>query len=130
MCPHKALILCKAGSISFSQICSFQQVNPISSVTTILGLLGLWNVVNGELTKVEVARVVQMLAVLCPSVINRAYHHYLEDGLYGRRPGQGHRRITTPQQDRYLQLLACRNRQSTARSLNMDFLEGWCVYEQ
>ena len=27
-----------------------------------LSLLGLWNVVNGELTEVEVARVVQMLA--------------------------------------------------------------------
>ena len=99
-----------------------------------LSLLGLWNVVNGELTKVEVARVVQMLAEghtqrdaavqlgISPSVINCAYHRYLEGGLYRRRPGI--RRIKTPQQDRYLQLLAHRNRQSTARSLDMDFHKG------
>ncbi len=50
-----------------------------------LNLLGLWNVVSGELNEVEVARVVQMLAEghtqryaaeqlgVSPSVINHAY---------------------------------------------------------
>ncbi|GFU13893.1 hypothetical protein TNCV_940701 [Trichonephila clavipes] len=37
-------------------------------------------------------------------VISRIWNRFLETGSAGRRPGQGCRRITTPNEDRYLVL--------------------------
>ena len=57
-------------------------------------------------------------------VVNRFWRRFQETGSYARRPGQGRKRKTTPHQDRYLAIRASRNRQSTARSLALDFHEA------
>ncbi|GFU36512.1 EF-hand domain-containing family member C2 [Nephila pilipes] len=43
------------------------------------------------------------------SVISRIWNRFLETGSAGRRPGQGRRRATTPNEDRYLTLTARRH---------------------
>ena len=94
------------------------------------------NRVRRYLREPEVARAVQMLedgqtqrrvaaiVGVSPSVIARLWNRYQTTGGYGRRPGQGRRRCTTPRQDRYLRNMAVRNRQETARGLQIDFREA------
>ncbi|GFS79476.1 transposable element Tcb2 transposase [Trichonephila clavipes] len=50
-------------------------------------------------------------------VIGRIWNHFLETGSAGRRPGQGRRRATTPNEDRYLVLTARRHRNMNATLL-------------
>ncbi|GFV18769.1 transposable element Tcb2 transposase [Trichonephila clavipes] len=47
----------------------------------------------------------------------RIWNRFLETGSAGRRPGQGRRRATTPNEDRYLVLTARRHRNMTATIL-------------
>lgn len=105
-------------------------------------LTNLWMVdaVRRILREPEVARAVQLLeegAVqrvvadrlgVARSVIARLWRRYQETGRYTRRPGQGRPRITTAREDRYLQLLATRNRLSTARALENDFHQATGVH--
>ena len=58
------------------------------------------------------------------SVVSRAWNRYLATGGYVRRPGQGRLRCTTARQDRYIRQMAVRRRHSTARALQMDFLQA------
>ncbi|GFS96448.1 transposable element Tcb2 transposase [Trichonephila clavipes] len=51
------------------------------------------------------------------SVISRIWNRFLETGSAGRRPGQGRRRATTPNEDRYLVLTARRHRNMNATLL-------------
>ncbi|GFV57691.1 transposable element Tcb2 transposase [Trichonephila clavipes] len=51
------------------------------------------------------------------SVISRVWNHFLETGSAGRRPGQGRRRATTPNEDRYLVLRARRHQNMNATLL-------------
>ncbi|GFW87714.1 transposable element Tcb2 transposase [Trichonephila clavipes] len=43
-------------------------------------------------------------------VVGRIWNRFLETGSAGRRQGQGRRRATTPNEDRYLVLTARRHR--------------------
>ncbi len=49
---------------------------------------------------------------------------YLATGGYVRRPGQGRLRCTATRQDRYIRQMAVRRRHSTARALQIDFLQA------
>ncbi len=84
----------------------------------------------------EVARLIQMLEDVSTqqdiaaafgvtqSVVYRAWNRYLATGGYARRPGQGRLRCTTDRQDRYIRQMALHRRHSTARALQMDFLQA------
>ncbi|GFX82485.1 transposable element Tcb2 transposase [Trichonephila clavipes] len=69
--------------------------------------------VNGRLeggqTQAEVAQ-----AIGDQRVISRIWNRFLETGSADRRPGQGRRRATTPNEDRYLVLTARRHRNKNA----------------
>ncbi|GFV18481.1 transposable element Tcb2 transposase [Trichonephila clavipes] len=68
-----------------------------------------WRVVGrleGSQTQAEVAQAIGV----SQRVISRIWNRFLETGSAGRRPGQGRRRATTPNEDRYLVLTARRHR--------------------
>ncbi|GFU89426.1 uncharacterized protein TNCV_1673721 [Trichonephila clavipes] len=75
-----------------------------------------WRVVGrleGGQTQAEVAQAIGV----SQSVISRIWNHFLETGRAGRRPGQGRRRATTPNEDLYLVLTARRHRNMNATLL-------------
>ncbi|GFU49439.1 transposable element Tcb2 transposase [Trichonephila clavipes] len=77
-------------------------------------LVGKTNISQeGDQTQAEV---VQAIGV-SQSVISRIWNHFLETGSAGRRPGQGRRRATTPNEDRYLVITAPRHRNINATLL-------------
>ncbi|GFX45261.1 transposable element Tcb2 transposase [Trichonephila clavipes] len=72
-----------------------------------------WRIVGrleGGQTQAEVAQAIGVLQ----SVISRIWNRFLETESAGRRPGQGRRRATTPNEDRYLVLTARRHRNMNA----------------
>ncbi|GFY00495.1 transposable element Tcb2 transposase [Trichonephila clavipes] len=72
-----------------------------------------WRVVGrleGGQTQAEVAQAIGV----SQSVIFRIWNRFLETGSSGRRPRQGRRRATTPNEDRYLVLMARRHRNMNA----------------
>ncbi|GFX92790.1 transposable element Tcb2 transposase [Trichonephila clavipes] len=68
---------------------------------------------SGGQTQAEVAQAIGV----SQSVISRIWNHFLETGSAGRRPGQGRRWATTPNEDRYLVLTARRHRNMNASLL-------------
>ncbi|GFU29292.1 transposable element Tcb2 transposase [Trichonephila clavipes] len=75
-----------------------------------------WRVVGrleGSQTQAEVAQAIGV----SQSVISRIWNHFLETGSAGRRPGQGRRRATTPNENLYLVLTARRHRNMNATLL-------------
>ncbi|GFX42449.1 transposable element Tcb2 transposase [Trichonephila clavipes] len=75
-----------------------------------------WRVVGrleGGQTQAEVAQAIEE----SQSVISRIWNRFLETGSGGRRPGQGRRRATTPNENRYLVLTAQRHRNMNATLL-------------
>ncbi|GFV63439.1 transposable element Tcb2 transposase [Trichonephila clavipes] len=75
-----------------------------------------WRVVGrleGGQTQAEVAQAIGV----SQSVISRIWNRFLETGSAGRRSGQGRRRATTPNEDRYLVLTARRHRNMKATLL-------------
>ncbi|GFW46179.1 transposable element Tcb2 transposase [Trichonephila clavipes] len=70
---------------------------------------GAWRVggrLEGGQTQAEVAEAIGV----SQSVISRIWNRFLETGSAGRSLGQGRRRATTPNEDRYLVLTARRHR--------------------
>ncbi|GFY06287.1 transposable element Tcb2 transposase [Trichonephila clavipes] len=75
-----------------------------------------WRVV-GRLERGQTqAETVQAFGV-SQSGISRIWNRFLETGSAGRRPGQGRRRATTPNEDRYLVLTTRRHRNMNATLL-------------
>ncbi|GFU21071.1 transposable element Tcb2 transposase [Trichonephila clavipes] len=75
-----------------------------------------WRVVDrleGGQTQAEVAQAIGV----SQSVIFRIWNRFLETRSAGRRPGQGRRRTTTPNEDRYLVLMARKHRNMNATLL-------------
>ncbi|GFY15057.1 transposable element Tcb2 transposase [Trichonephila clavipes] len=75
-----------------------------------------WRVVGrleGSQTQTEVAEAIGV----SQSGISRIWNRFLETGSAGRRPGQGRRRATTPNEYRYLVLTARRHRNMNATLL-------------
>ncbi|GFU14073.1 transposable element Tcb2 transposase [Trichonephila clavipes] len=75
-----------------------------------------WRVVGkleGAQTEAEVAQAIGV----SQSVISRIWNRFLETGSAGPRPGQGRRRATTPNEDRYLVFTAPRHRNMNATLL-------------
>ncbi|GFT64011.1 transposable element Tcb2 transposase [Trichonephila clavipes] len=75
-----------------------------------------WRIVGrlkGGQTQAEVAQAI----VVSQSVISRIWNRFLETESAGRRPGQGLRRATPPNEDRYLVLTARRHRNMNATLL-------------
>ncbi|GFV66748.1 transposable element Tcb2 transposase [Trichonephila clavipes] len=78
--------------------------------------LEAWRIVGrleGGQTQTEVAQAIGVSR----SGISRIWNHFLETGSAGRRPGQGRRRATTPNEDHYLVLTARRHRNMNATLL-------------
>ncbi|GFU56560.1 transposable element Tcb2 transposase [Trichonephila clavipes] len=72
-----------------------------------------WRVV-GRLEGGQIQAEVAQAIGVSQSVISRIWNRFLETGSAGRRPGQGRRRATTPNKDRYLVLTARRHRNMNA----------------
>ncbi|GFT83079.1 transposable element Tcb2 transposase [Trichonephila clavipes] len=75
-----------------------------------------WRVVGrleGGQTQAEVAQAIGV----SQSVISRIWNRFLETGSAGRRPGQGRRRATTPNEDRHIMLTARGHRNMNATLL-------------
>ncbi|GFV07219.1 transposable element Tcb2 transposase [Trichonephila clavipes] len=75
-----------------------------------------WRVVGrleGGQTQAEVVKAIGV----SQRVISRNWNRFLDTGSAGRRPGQGRRRATTPNEDRYLVLTARRHRNMNATLL-------------
>ncbi|GFW34605.1 transposable element Tcb2 transposase [Trichonephila clavipes] len=68
---------------------------------------------EGGQTQAEVAQAIGV----SQSVISRIWNRFLETESAGRRPGQGRRRATMPNEDRYLVLMARRRRNMNATLL-------------
>ncbi|GFU79259.1 transposable element Tcb2 transposase [Trichonephila clavipes] len=68
---------------------------------------------EGSQTQAEVAQAIGV----SQSVISRIWNRFLETESAGRRPGQGRRRATTSNEDRYLVLTARRHRNMNATLL-------------
>ncbi|GFV40642.1 transposable element Tcb2 transposase [Trichonephila clavipes] len=75
-----------------------------------------WRVVGRLEGGQTLAEVAQAIGV-SQSVISRIWNRFLETGSAGRRPGQGRKRATTPNEDRYLVLTARRHRNMNATLL-------------
>ncbi|GFW47850.1 hypothetical protein TNCV_251791 [Trichonephila clavipes] len=68
---------------------------------------------EGGQTQAEVAQAIGV----SQSVISRIWNRFLEPGSAGRRPGQGRRWATKPNEDRYFVLKARRHRNMNATLL-------------
>ncbi|GFU81156.1 transposable element Tcb2 transposase [Trichonephila clavipes] len=82
-----------------------------------------WIVVGrleGGQTQAEVAQAIEV----SQSVISMIWNRFLETGSAGRRPGQGRRRATMPNEDRYLVLTAQRHRNMNATLLQQHILSA------
>ncbi|GFS55324.1 transposable element Tcb2 transposase [Trichonephila clavipes] len=87
-----------------------------------------WGIVGrleGGQTQAEVAQAIGV----SQSVISRIWNRFLETGSAGRRPGQGRRRATTPNEDRYL-VLTARNMNATLLQQHLSSATGTTVSTQ
>ncbi|GFX23974.1 HTH_Tnp_Tc3_2 domain-containing protein [Trichonephila clavipes] len=73
--------------------------------------------VGGRLEGGQTQDVVAQVIGVSQSVISRIWNRFLETESAGRRPGQGRRWATTPNEDRYLVLTARKHRNMNATLL-------------
>ena len=112
------------------QLPSFAIVINMNSFQLLLGLYVLiytCDCVRRHLDPPNAARAVQMIQDghshrnvartldVSQSVVARLWACYQEMGQYTRRPGQGRSRCTTDADDRYIRLMALRNRRGSAQ---------------
>ncbi|GFW83815.1 transposable element Tcb2 transposase [Trichonephila clavipes] len=84
-----------------------------SAATSIASFIISASIKEGGQTQAEVAQAIGV----SQSVISRIWNRFLQTGSEGRRPGQGRRRATTPNEVRYLVLMARRHRNMNATLL-------------
>ncbi|GFW71195.1 HTH_Tnp_Tc3_2 domain-containing protein [Trichonephila clavipes] len=85
----------------------------VVSHTYLLGYRLVVGRLEGGETQAEVAQAIGV----SQSVISRIWNRFLQTGSAGRRPGQGRRRATTPNEVRYLVLTARKHRNMNATLL-------------
>ncbi|GFU19049.1 transposable element Tcb2 transposase [Trichonephila clavipes] len=104
-------------------LCAFENYGSERTLLKTIKGYSAWRVVNrlkGGQTQVEVAQAIGV----SKSVISRIWNRFLETRSAGRRPGQGRRWATTPNEDRYLVLTARRHRNMNATLLQQHLLSA------
>lgn len=115
---------------------NFLKMNLLVNFMAQLSLFVVVMCVRHQLSQTDSVRIVTLLQEghtqrqvaehmgVAQSVVSRAWTRFRETGQHQRRPGQGRRRCTTAHDDRYLTMLALRNRQTTSVGLQIQLQQG------
>ena len=128
--PYKTAEFSMGRSVQNLSLCRNMS---ILRLCVILGFIVTSYSVRRFLEEVEVTQAVALLESgytqrivaecfdVSRNVVARLWRHYQEMGKFTRREGQGRHRMTSQREDQYLRNLVLRNRQYTARRIQIDF---------